>query len=458
MSPKKAAYSSPNSRSWLSAIAVSLVGIFLAGCVTTYEKRGASIKKTELLQTDTKIAEAELLEVRISTFDPGKISEEDGKSKDVSKKIRQAEGYFISTKLRDAMQSSGQWGPVRVVPRGKNDGEVAVTGEILESDGEILKVKVRAADATGLEWFEKEYEAVVDESMYQEASRQRTDVFQSLYNKIANDIAAHRLEMSKSRIARIRQVAELKFAAEFAPDLYGQYLKAEKTPASSSGSNILAGLFSAVKPTSKPKDTGPIRIVRLPANNDPSFQRIKRIRARENQLIETLDQQYDGLSRSIEGAYTQWRTARLTEMNAVRKAEQLENERAGKAIITGLIGTALIVAGANSNNNCPGCGSAATTAGAVVLAKALQDAIELSETAGADRKLHQIALEELGQSLASEVSPIVLEIEGEVVELKGSVEDKFQQWRVIMTKLHQKEVGPLDKVSFLNNSNTRLLR
>ena len=52
----------------------------------------------------------------------------------------------------------------------------------------------------------------------------------------------------------------------------------------------------------------------------------------------------------------------------------------------------------------------------------------------------------------------MLEIEGEVVELKGSVEDKFQQWRVIMTKLHQKEVGPLDKVSFLNNSNTRLLR
>ena len=127
-------------------------------------------------------------------------------------------------------------------------------------------------------------------------------------------------------------------------------------------------------------------------------------------------------------------------------------------ITSSCLRTALIVAGANSNNNCPGCGSAATTAGAVVLAKALQDAIELSETAGADRKLHQIALEELGQSLASEVSPIVLEIEGEVVELKGSVEDKFQQWRVIMTKLHQKEVGPLDKVSFLNNSNTRLLR
>ena len=56
----------------------------------------------------------------------------------------------------------------------------------------------------------------------------------------------------------------------------------------------------------------------------------------------------------------------------------------------------------------------------------------MSQTAGADR-LHQIALEELGQSLASEVSPVVLEV-GEVVELTGSAE-KFRQWR-IMKKLH----------------------
>ena len=41
-------------------------------------------------------------------------------------------------------QSSGQWGPVRVV-RGKNDGEVAVTGK--SSNLANLKVKVRAADA-----------------------------------------------------------------------------------------------------------------------------------------------------------------------------------------------------------------------------------------------------------------------------------------------------------------------
>ena len=80
-----------------------------------------------------------------------------------------------------------------------------------------------------------------------------------------------------------------------------------------------------------------------------------------------------------------------------------------------------------------------------MLAQAVEQAVALSQSAGADRKLHQIALEELGQSLASEVSPVVLEVEGEVVELKGSVEEKFTQWRAIMKRLHEQEVGPLDQ-------------
>ena len=43
----------------------------------------------------------------------------------------------MASRLRDTMQRSGHWGPVRVVPKGQNDGEIAVKGEILESDGEI---------------------------------------------------------------------------------------------------------------------------------------------------------------------------------------------------------------------------------------------------------------------------------------------------------------------------------
>lgn len=425
---------------------VLVAAAMLAGCAATYEKREATTEEIQLLQPKAEIAESDLLEVRISTFGPGKISEEDAKAERVSKKIRRAEGYFIAAKLRDTLQRSGNWGPVRVVPNGGNSGEVAVSGEILESDGEILRLRVDVADATGARWYSKEYAGVVNQDMYEQAGKKGTDAFQFLYNQVANDIAVHRNTLAKSRIARIRQVAELKFAAEFAPGIYGNYLKNDKTGGKTKQDDILSSLFSAIKSPDSAKDGGVLTVVRLPAKDDPSFSRVQRIRARENHLIETLDQQYDGLARSIQSAYTQWRTARLTEMNAVRHAEKLESERAGKAIVTGLLGAALIAAGSR-NSGCAGCSTVATAAGTIVLVQALQEAIALSQTAGADRKLHQIALEELGQSLASEVSPVVLEVEGEVVELKGSVEEKFRQWRAIMKKLHEQEVGPLENSS-----------
>ena len=434
-----------DSRGFLKMLGVVLTGIMLAGCAPTFEKREATREEIQLLQPKAEVVESDLLEVRISTFDPGEISDEDATAERVSRKIRKAEGYFIASRLRDTLQRSGHWGPVRVVPQGENNGEVAVNGEILQSDGEILKLRVDVADATGAQWYSKEYTGVVDQDMYDQAGKQGADAFQFLYNLIANDIATHLNTRVKSRIAQVRQVAELKFAAEFAPDIYGDYLKKGDDAVKPAEGNVLASLFSSIKPASSGHEKGAYKVVRLPAEGDPSFERIQRIRARENQLIETLDQQYDGLARSIEGAYTQWRTARLTEMNAVRQAEKLENERAEKAILTGLLGAALVVAGSRSDS----CGTVATTAGTLVLAQAVQDAIALSQTAGADRKLHQISLEELGQSLASEVSPVVLEVEGEVVELKGSVEEKFSQWRAIMKKLHEQEVGPLEKSSFL---------
>lgn len=49
----------------------------------------------------------------------------------------------------------------------RTEGEVIVTGTILESDGEMLKLKVAVSDRTAARWFEKEYEYVVDERIEQ---------------------------------------------------------------------------------------------------------------------------------------------------------------------------------------------------------------------------------------------------------------------------------------------------
>ena len=149
----------PKIRVWL----VAFIGLcFLSGCATTFAKRKVSYEEIVLAQPKSEIVESELLGVRIKPFEPGEISKEENESRGISEEIRKAEGYYSAVQLRNAMQQSGYWGPVRVVPAEVTGGEVIITGKILESDGEILKLEVSVHDATGLLWFEKEYEGVVD--------------------------------------------------------------------------------------------------------------------------------------------------------------------------------------------------------------------------------------------------------------------------------------------------------
>ena len=51
--------------------------------------------------------------------------------------------------------------------------------------------------------------------------------------------------------------------------------------------------------------------------------------------------------------------------------------------------------------------------------------------------LHSFRLPDIGEGV----------VEGEVVELTGSAEEKFRKWRHIMKKLHDQEVGPMKKSS-----------
>ena len=269
------------------------------------------------------------------------------------------------------------------------------------------------------------------------------DPFQFVYNQVSNDIAAYRDKLASRDIATVREIAELKFASNFAPSIFSSYLKKAE-----SGTSDSEGVFGRLAALAGTDDAAADRkpryaVARLPSEDDPNYQRVQRIRAREHQLIDTLDQQYEGLARNISDAYTQWRISRLTEMNSVREIERLENERTTKAVIGGIAGVGLIILGGQARN-CPGCGVAGAVAGGAILATSIKAAIEANSKAKADMEIHTRALEELGQSLATEVKPVVVEVEGSTIELKGSVDAKFLQWRTVMTKLHEREVGPIE--------------
>ena len=424
-------------------LVIGLLAATLGACASNYPTRTISYKETAIDRPTTPPSEAELLSVRIEAFEPGVLPENKDVAKGLSPDIRKAEAYYIPVQLKSTMQKSSHWGPARVVPRGSRGGEVVVTGKIQESDGEILKLAITVKDATGAEWFTKEYVSVIDDKAYLKAEEGDVDPFQDLYNQIANDIAAHKKALKPADISVIRQVAELRFGAEFAPQVYDVYLQRPAAPPPEPGD--LQRLIAFFHSDAGDGAQVPVySVVRLPAEDDPIVQRVNRIRVREEFLVDTFDEQYDGLARGVGDAYTDWRSARLKEIAAIRAADEVKNAETAKGIAVGVLA---VLAGAaiasQGGSRCYGCGTAGVLVAGAGVAIGAQMAIKASEQASAETKLRQAALEELGQSLIADVRPTVIEVEGKTFELKGTIEEKFQAWRQVLKALHASENTPL---------------
>ena len=428
-------------RSGLGAI---LAIFLLGGCASTFKQREVDNTPVPIDQPTIELAESQLLGVRVHPFDPGEIPETEDESLGLSKEIRKIEGYYFAGQLKNTAQQSGYWGPVRVVPAEFAGGEVDVIGRILESDGEILKIEVNVYDATGSSWFTKEYQIVVDTEAY-EQSENGIEAFRHLYNRVANDMARHRQNLSEKDVKTIRKVAELKFAEDFAPDAFEGYLVKEESKEDTSS------LFQFLKSnTNKRTDENQIfRIARLPAEDDSMLKRIRRIRAREEFLVDTFDLQYEELSRNINEPYTKWRIARLNEMNAVREREKKRDEKVAQAVMLAIVG---IVAGtavaAGGGNQCYTCGSAGGAVAGAAVSAAFQMATKAAEEAEAETEINKAALEELGESLAADAELTVVRVEGKAVELRGTAKAKYREWRKILRQIYEREVGPIQPADF----------
>ncbi len=135
------------------------------------------------------------------------------------------------------------------------------------------------------------------------------------------------------------------------------------------------------------------------------------------------------LDRRLNAPYQEWRRSRIVEVEAIRRLEEERNAEIGKGVA--MILGAILFARAG------GRGVSGAFAGIGV-----RMAVEAVKTASDDARIHQAGLTELGESFAADSQPIIFEVEGETVKLTGTSEEKFRQWREILAKLHEREVGP----------------
>ncbi len=395
---------------WIAS-AAAIVAV--TGCVK--ETRPLPLKQAT--QATTEIPAEQLLDVGVHIFSPGipKEVEEDPDLADKTRiypDIRKAEARYFAMQLRDTLEGTGHWGTARVVPATVVSFDLTVDGRIIESSGTTLKLAVTATDATGRAWIaNKEYEGLADTRAYKDGYSAGRDPFENVYVAIADDLLAARKTRSSADLANIRRVSELRFAADFAPVAFSQYL--EKSP-----------------------KTGQYRVLRLPADDDLLLQRVRQIRERDYGMIDTVSENYAAFSEKLEEPYTGWRRYTYDEITAEEKLKAQARHRMA-------MGAAAVAAAIFVPDNCASgstCDRAASAAryGAVAGGVA---AVVSGYRKREESKIHAESLKEISGSFQSETAPLVVDVEGRTLRLTGTAEEQYAEWRRLLHELYREETG-----------------
>lgn len=374
--------------------------LFSQACVST---EIVTANSTPAIQSAEQIPFELLIDIGILPLNPNleKVDENDSKSLVVAD-VRKAESRFIAYQLKDTLELTGNWGAVRVIPEHSEAVDLQLSGEILVSDGEQLKVSMRAADSKGNVWLNKVYKDVASKFSYRSP---KEDPFQDLYNDIANDLLLARQKYSAAQIAKIRQVSSLKYARYLSPEAFGDYLVENRR--------------------------GNVDIGQLPASNDAMLVRVDRIKEQEYLFIDTLDDYYGRFHRDMKPSYDEWRHATYDEAVRLRQMQRQARNRL-------LLGAALIGGGmVAANKSQTWAGDAASTGAVLGGISAIKSGLDRRKEA----EIHAESLRELSQSLGSEITPYVLDIEGKTIELTGTADAQYQQWRGILKEIYVEETG-----------------
>ena len=296
----------------LRLVALLGVALMLGGCVSK------SVKSTSVPSVNgasVEVKEALLLDVGIAVFDPGIADYDESDDERIYPEVRRAEARYMPSILSEAMQNSGAWGAVRVVPDDQQITDLMVRGKILHSDGEELELHITAIDSRGYEWLDKKYTGNASGYAYKMTTRNSFDPFQAVYNTIANDLLQRQEELRNEDRENIRTVTELLFARSFSADAFDGYL----------GQNRKEHYV----------------ILRLPAEGDPMLERVRNIRERDQMFIDTLQEYYVNFDAQMDGPYQEWRKLSYEEAMALKELKAESTQRlitGGLAILAGIAG------------------------------------------------------------------------------------------------------------------------
>jgi len=314
------------------------------------------------------------LAISIVVFDPGVPTDLSlHRDLQVFPRIRRIEALFLPFVLRETLAETSEWGAVRVVPEPDIAAELLISGTVVRSDGESLELQLLAVDASGRVWLDKNYSGMAPLSYEQSDVDSGLSGYQKLYDEIAEDLLIARSNLDDKALTDIVEISLLRYANQLAPTAFGDYL-----------TNAPDGTF---------------RINRLPAENDPKFERIKRVRGVEYVMTDAIDEKFKELHAEIASTYDLWREYR-------RKYAQYRIEEAKWL--------------QNSKTDAP------------------RGSFEAMQNRYDNYKRDRIAAQEQEKWAAgfdNEVGPTIMRMESRVAELDGWVEQNYEEWSRLLEEI-----------------------
>ena len=398
-------------------LTVCIFYIFLLSGCATYNTRlstgvGPSLSSSYSKPKEINSVESRpKLDVIIPVFDPG-LPEDPDDYENIWPEIRRAEANRFAYKLKEKLDETGHFGSVRVTPDGTATGDLYILGQIKESNGEEVAIKIEVIDISGRQWLDESFEHEVTDTFHKDYRNKGKDSYDPLFEDVATEIAEELNDHESKELEDLHYLSDIRFGASFSESTFMRHIEV---------------------------DGDQFNMVSRPNDQDPMFRRVKAIRVRDQLFIDGLQNNYAAFSSKMNDSYLMWQEQSLLESKAKREANMKAAAQAiGGAALIGL-GVLAAVAGGSSNS------IAAQTAGTVgLLAGGIGGAALIAQgfRSSEEANVHRDTLNELGRSVDMEMAPKVIAFNKASVELTGNAREQFMQWRIFLQKIYSEEETP----------------
>jgi hypothetical protein len=164
---------------------------------------------------------------------------------------------------------------------------------------------------------------------------------------------------------------------------------------------------------------GRARVERVPAADDPMMARVAAIRDRDQMFVDTLNEYYADFYARMDKPYDDWRGYSYEEQRALDSINR-------SSLLKKILGGIAILGGAlmDPYGDQSGVKDVLILGGIAAVQSGFED--------GKETGIHKAALTELADSFEGEITPLLLDVDGKAVQLTGSAEAQFAQWRRLL--------------------------